>query len=175
MSGVIGGPSSAAAGSWRIGGECDALLNTRKFSAACLVHPGRPPSPLLITATGGSGTTELSQKLKDLGVHVAHQRFASVTISWQHAVNDVFIRHAYPGGACTSAHAPPRSSSLVSPRFRRVVHLVRCPLHAIGALSTHRCVSAHTFVRNSTGLPLLPPSAIAEKRTPIQNDLLKMA
>ena len=64
------------------------------------------------------------------------------TVSWKHAVSDAFVGLPYPRAVSGSGHSTwpidgPGVGSADSPRFRFVVHVVRCPLDAIAALTKH--------------------------------------
>ena len=143
--------------SWRCGprsalsdvscGLCDVLLNTRKYDKRCQTALPQRLYPLLVTGTGGTGTNMLVHMLKARGVSTGHEDYGEqATVSWMHGVSDAYLGKAYPvvrnQEFKTGILPPPMTGgvgSADSPRFRFVVHLVRCPLDAI-AYNTYRYV-----------------------------------
>ena len=134
------------------GSMCALLQQTRKYDPRC--HSARPPVlvPLLITGTGGSGTSEVAAALNHEGIRALHERInkqALAVVSWKHAVSDSALGYPYPytNGALLQP---------LSPAFQRVVHLVRCPLSNIASLLTHKEPSVN-FTARALGIPPVPP------------------
>jgi hypothetical protein len=50
---------------------------------------------------------------------------------WLYAVNDAFLRTKYP------FHSRLETNSVLSPRFQRVYHIIRCPMSQISAVTSH--------------------------------------
>lgn len=109
---------------------CLRLLNTRRFDESC--HGSSSVYPLLITGLGGSGTHAIARWLRERGLDLEHERIASLgAVAWMYAVNDKVVGSPYPFRAVL------RDASVFSPRFRRVVHVVRCPWDQISSLTSH--------------------------------------
>ena len=140
--------SARTAGAARGGGAlplsllCGPLLLTRKHHAECV--PQLPaPLPLLLTSLGGAGTHGTAARLQQAGAAVQHEGLGRVgAVAWMYAVNDAALRTSYPFRALL----PLRERSLLSPRFRSVVHLVRHPLRHLASFAGHLPAS-HDFVR----------------------------
>jgi hypothetical protein len=60
--------------------------------------------------------------------------------SWFYAANDVLVQSEYPH------RSKLRRKSFESPRFKNVLHLVRCPMHQISAFTAHTNAS-YEFAR----------------------------
>ena len=134
---------------------CDVLLNTRKYDPRCQTALPQLIYPLLVTGTGGTGSTWLAHMLETRGLSVGHESYGrDVTVSWKHAVSDAYLGELYPrvhGGEWRTKLLPPPEAGRVpdsakSPRFRCVAHLVRCPLDTIASLITH-APSSNQFQR----------------------------
>lgn len=110
---------------------CRSLLNTRKHLTVCY-GPEATVFPLLVTGLGGSGTHAVARRLREMGVDVDHEHIATHgAVAWMYAVNDIVIGQPYPFRARLI------DSSIDSPRFERVVHVVRCPMNQISSLTSH--------------------------------------
>jgi hypothetical protein len=114
---------------------------------------------LLVTGVGGSGTNLAASALKQhASVLLGHESFAGVgSSSWIHAVNDAVVGLRYPfprKGPNPTRHIFPESS----PRFRTVVHQVRCPTGNMAALTTHNNFSRE-FLWHAAGIDPTEPDA----------------
>eukprot|EP00618_Florenciella_parvula_P032088 CAMPEP_0119544614 /NCGR_PEP_ID=MMETSP1344-20130328/54819_1 /TAXON_ID=236787 /ORGANISM="Florenciella parvula, Strain CCMP2471" /LENGTH=365 /DNA_ID=CAMNT_0007589117 /DNA_START=885 /DNA_END=1983 /DNA_ORIENTATION=- len=112
--------------------------------------------PLLVTGAGGAGTNLASSALKQLGVVLGHEyTLGEGSSSWPYAVSDSVVGVKYPfprKGPHVSLNVLPESS----PRFRTVIHQVRCPSKNIAALTTHNNAS-RSFLWHAAGIdPTLP-------------------
>lgn len=111
---------------------CNPLINTRKHDDRCFPYPDQL-YPLLITGLGGSGTHEIANRLRGRGVRVRHEEIdTDGTVSWFHAVNN-----DYESSSPYPHHAALHNSNYFSPRFSKVIHVVRCPLKQISSFTTH--------------------------------------
>ena len=121
--------------------RCDVLLNTRKWDPRCQEAPPSRLLPLLVTGTGGTGTHTIVSLLSARGILARHEDYGpQATVSWKHAVSDAYVGLPYPRAVSSSGHFthPVHGmgvDSADSPRFRFVVHVVRCPLDAIASLT----------------------------------------
>mmetsp|Transcript_68834 Transcript_68834/g.155701 ORF Transcript_68834/g.155701 Transcript_68834/m.155701 type:complete len:359 (+) Transcript_68834:188-1264(+) len=151
--------------------SCLLLGNTRKYNASChgLVEGrrlvdyrdgSRVKKPalldLLVTGVGGSGTNMVGSALGEVGVTVGHECIkGSGAASWIHAVNDAVVGAKYP----FPRKGPLRTKAILDekwPRFRKVVHQVRCPVANMAALTTHNNFSRE-FIWRAAGVdPTLP-------------------
>jgi hypothetical protein len=115
----------------RLATICNPLLNTRKYDERCFPYPEQL-LPLLITGLGGSGTHEIANTLRSRGVRVRHEQIdADGTVSWFHAVNDNYGNTPYPHYATLD------NANYFSPRFTKVIHVIRCPVKQISSFTTH--------------------------------------
>ena len=110
---------------------CFPLINTRKYDKRCFPYPDQL-YPLLVTGLGGSGTHDLTNKLRYRGVRVRHEEIdLDGTVSWFHAVSDNYGGKSYPH------HAALKKSNYFSPRFSNVIHITRCPIKQISSFTSH--------------------------------------
>ena len=121
---------------------CSVVINSMKFDSKCLPHP-KELFPLLVTGLGGSGSHSIANELKNRGLKIGHESIdVDGSVSWMYAVNDVFLKKDFPH------HAKELNSKLMkynglmkrsifSPRFHKVIHVVRCPLLHISSFTSH--------------------------------------
>lgn len=129
---ILSSKLSSQNNSSRLAAICDPLINTRKYDERCFPYPDHL-FPLLITGLGGSGTHEITNKLRERGVRVRHEQIdVDGTVSWFHAVNDNYGTTAYPHHAALDNNA-----NYFSPRFSKVIHIIRCPVKQISSFTTH--------------------------------------
>ncbi len=79
--------------------------------------------------------------------------FVVLTQSWPYAVNDYMLNRSYPYGALSTQLYSP-SSTFLTPRFRRVYHIVRSPMKQIASVTSHSA-STYEFILHffeSTGV-----------------------
>jgi len=118
------------------------LWNSRKYAPACQPAP-RLAFPLLVTGAPGAGTSSVTAYLNKGGARATHEEYGlDATVSWQHAVNDFVIDARYPNNQRVRAGVQPP----LWPRFRRVAHVVRCPLTNILALKSRGGRASRHFV-----------------------------
>ena len=112
---------------------------------------------LLVTGVGGSGTNLAASALRQhAGIVMGHESFLGKgSSSWIHAVNDAVVGLRYPfprKGPNPTLHIYPENS----PRFRVVVHQVRCPTANMAALTTHNNFSRE-FLWHAAGIDPTEP------------------
>lgn len=124
------------------GTGCAYLYHVTRKVVPCVNED--PEKMLLATGLGGSGTWRTALALQEAGLLVEHEAVGvDGSVSWLYAVR----ARSYP---CM------RANSDTLTRFRKVLHVVRCPVHNIAALSTHKR-STLSFAAQAVGVTKPPP------------------
>lgn len=112
---------------------CALIRRSTLYSEACNNTGDKPPRPMLVTATGRSGTLYLATLLQKIGIKVSHDNgkvtngFQQGAVSWPHAFNAWHCGH--PSFTFWRRLAEKRPQQF----FRHVFHLVREPLASINS------------------------------------------
>jgi hypothetical protein len=124
--------------------------------------------PLLFTGLGGCGTHAMSSRLQENGIRAFHEHIDGEhgAVCWTYAVNDIAAGVTYPWGDFNSIHIIPHRKSLLSPRFLRVVHLIREPLAHISSFSSHLNAS-YEFVLAGMNASSVAPSRMSRRWLPL--------
>lgn len=119
------------------GTGCAYLYHLTRKVVPCVSQD--PEKTLLATGLGGSGTWRTALALREAGLLVEHEGVSvDGSVSWLYAVR----AGSYP---CV------RANSDTVTRFRKVLHVVRCPVHNVAALSTHKRTTL-SFAARAVGL-----------------------
>ena len=123
--------------------------------------------PLLVTSLGGAGSWHASLRLRDAGLRVEHERLGrDGSVCWLYAVRDS-IHRPYP--------VPPAATAVrdLDVRFRKVLHLIRCPVGNVAALSTHKR-STLAFAARALALPPPPPEDVDTGATQLERSVYRL-
>ena len=127
---------------------CSVIINSRKYDEKCLPYP-KKLYPILVTSLGSSGTHALANTLRSKGVQIKHESIDNDgSISWFYGFNDVYVNSSYPHHSELSSNNHKSKYLLFSPRFKRVVHIVRCPMNQISSFTTH-LPESYNFAKQS--------------------------
>ncbi len=128
--------------------KCSLIINSRKYDEKCLPYPKRL-YPILVTGLGSSGTHVLANNLRSQGVQIKHEMIDNDgAISWFYGYNDVYINSSYPHHSELQSGKHNNKYLLFSPRFKKVVHIIRCPMNQISSFTTHLSES-YNFAKHS--------------------------
>lgn len=114
--------------------DCSRWANTMVYKEECHkdIVSEEEVLPLLVTGSGGCGTHTTTILLQKTGLDVKHEDFGQDgAVSWMYAV-DARVQCVQ-----TECNGYPWGPPVMTKRFRRVLHQVRCPVSNIAALLTH--------------------------------------
>lgn len=137
--------------------ECSVIVNSRKYVQRCLPAPDEL-YPLLVTGLGGSGTHNIANSLRSMGVQVRHEMIdRDGSVCWFYGGNDVYAASSYPH----HARLNPAESTLFSPRFSHVIQVIRCPMRQISSFTSHLPAS-YDFMRSQ--MKAMPTELVNKRR-----------